>query len=76
MIVPHLHKLLLAPVDVSKVVNHLAGLDPQPLGIRMILLVFSVKDGVRWNGQTRGAENIIVSVIIYSCKFMWPVLYL
>ena len=59
VVVPHLHKLLLAPVDVCEVVNHLAGLDPQPLRVWVILLIFSVKNRVRWNGQTRGAENLI-----------------
>ena len=61
VVVPHLHKILLAPVDVREVVNHLAGLDPQPLRVWVILLVFSVKNRVRWNWQTRGAEDEITS---------------
>ena len=56
MIVPHLHELLLSRIDISEVINHLAGLDPQPLWVRMILLVISVEDGMRWYGQTCGAE--------------------
>ena len=44
MIVPHLHELLLPRVDIREVVNHLAGLDPEPLWIWMILLVVSVED--------------------------------
>jgi hypothetical protein len=34
MIVPDLHELLLSVVHVREVVNHLARLDLQPLGIR------------------------------------------
>ena len=59
MIVPHLHELLLSRIDISEVINHLAGLDPQPLWVRMILLVISVEDGMRWYGQTSGAEKRI-----------------
>ena len=44
MIVPHLHELLLPSIDISEVINHLAGLDPQPFWIWMILLIVSVKD--------------------------------
>ena len=34
MIVPDLHELLLSVVHICEVVNHLARLDLQPLGIR------------------------------------------
>ena len=47
MIVPHFHELLLPRVDIREVVNHLAGLDPEPLRVRMILVMsVPVKDRV------------------------------
>ena len=59
VVVPHLHELLLAPVDIREVVYHLAGLDPQPLGVRVILLILPMKDRMRWNWQTCGARIVI-----------------
>ena len=47
MIVPHLHELLLPRVDIREVVNHLAGLDPEPLWVGMILFVVAMKNRVR-----------------------------
>ena len=49
MVVPHLHELLLPGIDVGEVVNHLASLDPQPLRVRVILLIVPVEDGMRGN---------------------------
>ena len=36
MMIPNLHELLLPVVNVGEVVNHLASLDLQPLGVRSI----------------------------------------
>lgn len=57
MIVPHLHELLLSSINISEVINHLACLDPQPLRVRMILLIISMQDCMRGNGQTGGATH-------------------
>ena len=51
MIVPHLHEVLLPGVYVREIVYHLAGLDPQPLRVRVILIVLAMEDGVRGDGQ-------------------------
>ena len=59
VVVPHLHEVLLTPVDVRKVVDHLAGLDPQPLWVGVILLVLPMQDRVRWDRQTCGAEKLV-----------------
>jgi hypothetical protein len=34
VIIPDLHELLLALVDISEIIDHLARLDLQPLGVR------------------------------------------
>ena len=46
MIVPHLHEVLLPGIDVREVVDHLAGLNPEPLRVRVVLIVLATKDGV------------------------------
>ena len=51
VIVPHLHEVLLPGIDVREVVDHLAGLNPQPLGVRVVLIVLTVEDGVGGDGQ-------------------------
>ena len=58
VVVPHLHELLLSPVDIREVVYHLAGLDPQPLRVWVVLVVLSVEDGVRGDGEAGGAEVV------------------
>ena len=58
MIVPHLHELLLPRVDIREVVNHLAGLDPEPLRVWVVLVVLSVEDGVGGDGEAGGAEVV------------------
>ena len=55
MIVPHLHELLLPRVDIREVVNHLAGLDPEPLWVRLVLFIFAVEDCMRLYWQVCGA---------------------
>ena len=58
MIVPHFHELLLSRVDIREVVNHLAGLDPEPLRVWVVLVVLSVEDGVGGDGEAGGAEVV------------------
>ena len=55
VIVPHLHELLLPRVDIREVVNHLAGLDPEPLWVRLVLFIFTVEDCMRLYRQVCGA---------------------
>ena len=58
MVVPHLHEVLLSGVHVGEVVNHLAGLDPEPLRVWVVLVVLSVEDGVGGDGEAGGAEVV------------------
>ena len=46
VIVPHLHKVLLPSIDISEIVDHLAGLNPEPLWVRVVLIVLATEDGV------------------------------
>ena len=51
MIVPHLHEVLLPSIDVREVVDHLAGFNPEPLWVRVVLIVLATEDGVGGDGQ-------------------------
>ena len=59
VIVPHLHEVFLSSIDVREIVDHLARLDPQPLWVRVILIVLAVEDGVRgnWEASCAGSEG-------------------
>lgn len=59
MIVPHLHELLLPRVDIREVVNHLAGLDPEPLWVWLVLFIFTMEDCMRLYRQVCGAAILI-----------------
>ena len=52
VIVPHLHEVFLSSIDIREIVDHLARLDPQPLRVRVILIVLAVENGVGGDGQT------------------------
>ena len=68
MIVPHLHEVLLPRIDVGKIVDHLAGLDPEPLRVRVVLVVLATEDGVGGDGQLSctGSKGEVRGVSVVS----------
>ena len=68
MIVPHLHEVLLPRVDVGEIVDHLAGLEPEPLRVRVVLIVLATEDCVGGDGQLScaGRKGVVRGISVVS----------
>merc|ERR1719228_78192 len=53
VMIPHLHEVLLPFIDICEVIDHLAGLDFEPLRVCLVLVIATVKNSMRGDGQAR-----------------------